>query len=456
MKSIVKLAVAVVLLWCGAWALDVPGAYEQLGRGLEEDRVALAALSEQEYFAPHRAEIAAFGAKLAEAFALGAKINAAGEGDAPPGRDYLKRLRALQTEQRQLERLYVTALRHAMEHDDRPLFETLLEHPLEPLQNRHILEAVETYYTPRRQSWHCAAAERLLKEKAFVAENRAAYIEALRAYETRAEVELADASKKRLLKRFNNILLYALPDAQGYTLYAENANRYSVTLHIAFINARNVAFGGSKSVTLELAAGKEGALRTVTPLDRRTGISFGYTLRMAMGTLSARHDDGITYRLPFASGSRVVVSQGYGGRATHHGRSTFAVDFAVPVGTPVYAARSGRVVAAEWKHNRSGTDESYLKEANYVLIEHADHTFAQYAHLKPGGVVVKVGQSVERGTLIGYSGNTGFSSGPHLHFEVMQLDDMSTGAMRSVPVRFNAGGSIMTRPVKGKTYTVAL
>ena len=347
-----------------------------------------------------------------------------------------------------------------MENDDRPLFEALLEHPLEPLQNRHIREAVEAYYAPRRQSWHSVAAERLLKEMAFVAENRAAYIEALRAYETRAEAQLAEAvsgkEAKRLLKRFNNILLYVLTEAQGYTLYAENANGYSVTVQIAFVDARNVAFGGSKSVTLELASGRAGVLRTLTPIDRSSGISFGYEMRMVMGTLSARHDDGVTYRLPFASGRRVTVSQGYGGRSTHQGSATFAVDFAVPVGTPIHAARSGRVVAAEWKHNRSGFDERYLKEANYVLIEHADHTFAQYAHLKPDGVAVKVGQNVERGAFIGYSGNTGFSSGPHLHFEVMQLDDVTTGGMRSIPVRFNAGGAIVTRPVKGESYTVAL
>ena len=88
------------------------------------------------------------------------------------------------------------------------------------------------------------------------------------------------------------------------------------------------------------------------------------------------------------------------------GRHT-GLDFAAPVGTPVVAADSGKVVFA-------GAGGAY---GNYVEIAHGDGVRTIYAHLNT--VKVKKGQKVERGQRIGGLGNTGNSSGPHLHFEVL-------------------------------------
>jgi murein DD-endopeptidase MepM/ murein hydrolase activator NlpD len=162
----------------------------------------------------------------------------------------------------------------------------------------------------------------------------------------------------------------------------------------------------------------------------------------------------VIYRLPFAAGKRVTVTQGYGGKATHRGASTYAVDFEASVGTPIYAARAGTVVAVESGHNRSGYDKSYSRFANYILIEHADHTFAEYAHLMQRGVTVGIGRKVRAGELIGYSGNTGYTNGPHLHFEVLKVESAVTGSTVSLPVRMRSGGNIVTHPKKGDSYTV--
>ncbi|MDI9886082.1 M23 family metallopeptidase [Streptomyces sp. HNM0645] len=86
-------------------------------------------------------------------------------------------------------------------------------------------------------------------------------------------------------------------------------------------------------------------------------------------------------------------------------------DFAVPVGTPVKAASGGVVVKAG--PNGGGDGPAY---GNAIVIKHANGKYSQYAHLSK--INVHVGQSVNTGKLIALSGNTGNSSGPHLHFEI--------------------------------------
>ncbi|MEV6397297.1 M23 family metallopeptidase [Streptomyces sp. NPDC051907] len=86
-------------------------------------------------------------------------------------------------------------------------------------------------------------------------------------------------------------------------------------------------------------------------------------------------------------------------------------DFAVPVGTPVKAAGAGTVVKAG--PNGGGDGPAY---GNAVVIKHANGKFSQYAHLSK--INVGIGSNVKAGQLIAKSGNTGNSSGPHLHFEI--------------------------------------
>lgn len=95
-----------------------------------------------------------------------------------------------------------------------------------------------------------------------------------------------------------------------------------------------------------------------------------------------------------------------------------AIDLRAAVGTPVYAAEDGTVDWVQtWDGRSTRGDQSY---GNLVRIRHADYNGGKlqtlYAHLKESKV--KYGQTVKEGELIGYSGNTGNSTGPHLHFEV--------------------------------------
>lgn len=125
---------------------------------------------------------------------------------------------------------------------------------------------------------------------------------------------------------------------------------------------------------------------------------------------------------------------------THVLRSNrYAVDIAMPEGTPVLAARGGVVIGTEWRHGGEQRGPAW-GSGNYVLVRHEDGTVATYAHLAHVGVAVEPGEEVQAGRLLGYSGTTGFSSGPHLHFGVSRFEIMDGQRVEiSVPVRFYIG-----------------
>jgi peptidase M23-like protein len=119
------------------------------------------------------------------------------------------------------------------------------------------------------------------------------------------------------------------------------------------------------------------------------------------------------YILPYETGQMLFV-----GRSIEHGDpQRYAIDWYAPMRTPVVAARAGRVLATESRW--ADTDHTFGHE-NYVFVEHADGTVARYFHLTEGGAIVFAGQSVAQGQHLGYSGNSGNSTAPHLHFDVVR------------------------------------
>lgn len=151
----------------------------------------------------------------------------------------------------------------------------------------------------------------------------------------------------------------------------------------------------------------------------------------------AQHDDSARYRLPYDPRIPRLVSQGIGGKLSHQGEEHFAFDFLMPVGTPVLAAREGVVARVVDGFREGRLDPALASKANSVAVLHPDGTFATYAHLDPG-IPVAVGQHVGAGAKIGQSGDTGYSDGPHLHFDVSRRK--AGGGIESLPIRFRLGG----------------
>ncbi|PCG81581.1 peptidase [Streptomyces sp. WZ.A104] len=108
---------------------------------------------------------------------------------------------------------------------------------------------------------------------------------------------------------------------------------------------------------------------------------------------------------------KYTLSASYGTGGARWAAKHSGQDFAVPVGTPVVAAHTGTIVKAG--PNGGGDGPAY---GNAVVIKHANGKYSQYAHLSK--INVKIGQQVKTGQKIALSGNTGNSSGPHLHFEI--------------------------------------
>ena len=136
------------------------------------------------------------------------------------------------------------------------------------------------------------------------------------------------------------------------------------------------------------------------------------------------------------------VEQGYGGAFSHSDpQNLYAVDFSADIGTPVLAARGGTVMQVESDFDKAGLNlEKYGGRANFVRILHDDGTMGLYAHLQESGVLVRVGQHVQAGQQIGLSGNTGFTTGPHLHFAVQVNRGMR---LESIPFRMRGPQGVL-------------
>lgn len=147
--------------------------------------------------------------------------------------------------------------------------------------------------------------------------------------------------------------------------------------------------------------------------------------------------DELVYSLPIDENSRWELGQEFNGEYSHSDeQNRYAVDFIVPIGTPVLAARSGVVMETIASYDSGGQNAKlYSTRANFIRILHDDGSMGLYAHLKENGILVSSGQRVGLGETIGYSGNTGFSSGPHLHFALQ----INTG-MRLTSIPFKMVG----------------
>ena len=168
------------------------------------------------------------------------------------------------------------------------------------------------------------------------------------------------------------------------------------------------------------------------PIDGRM---LDLRLQSVPGNPAAQAED-VGYRLPFDA-ARLRVDQAPQGRFSHDDEENRdAVDFALPEGTLVLAAREGTVMQIQDGFRGNGQDrERDGARANFIRVLHSDGSMACTATSRPAACARR-GQAVGAGQPIGLSGNSGYSTAPHLHFVVQVNRGMG---LRSVPVRIFAG-----------------
>jgi murein DD-endopeptidase MepM/ murein hydrolase activator NlpD len=233
-------------------------------------------------------------------------------------------------------------------------------------------------------------------------------------------------------------------DAESTQLIAINDCLCMVTFQVSITHSGFAAIpqDAEYRATLEPAT-RQTLARATRGGPEKTDLQ--YVWRVGLGSPEAVHSPPRPYRVPFGVGSTYLVSQAYPSRVTHTTPdSQYAVDIALPDGTPVYSAREGMVINARHDSFRGAAVPVMLDQANIIEILHDDGTIAVYGHLHWDSIRVRIGEHVVRGQYIANSGNTGFTSGPHLHFAVIRNAGVENV---SIPIQFAGIGGAATTPV---------
>ena len=175
--------------------------------------------------------------------------------------------------------------------------------------------------------------------------------------------------------------------------------------------------------------------------------NYDYTYNEEIGFSKSIHTGSGKYLLPFKSGETYIVTQGETGSFSHTGNFLYSIDFDL-LGTEFTAMRNGIVVFIKEDSNEGGADKSFEDEANFIWVLHSDNSIAKYVHLQQNGAIVNLGDSVKAGDVLGYSGNTGYTSGPHLHVQVILPKGFDSE--EKIPIRFNGIDGTL---VEGSSYT---
>lgn len=207
-------------------------------------------------------------------------------------------------------------------------------------------------------------------------------------------------------------------DRAAQTVNIVNPEPAPYTLRFEFPEFSNTSVDCGQPCLKVAAPGQRGPLLHFRRKDPRQPWRFRYKYRYLLGDYRARPERDFVYELPFDRGSEVLVGQGYNGSFSHTDSHRYALDFMMPEGSQVLAARAGTVVWTVDSFEGHGHQEQFKGRGNHVRVLHSDGSIALYTHLRKQGITVARGQRVTAGTQLGWSGNTGYSTRPHLHFEV--------------------------------------
>jgi murein DD-endopeptidase MepM/ murein hydrolase activator NlpD len=238
------------------------------------------------------------------------------------------------------------------------------------------------------------------------------------------------------------VYLVFLKKAGEHSVYVRNNLYAPVEIGLSFAGLKNVSGAPGKSIHKVLPARSSVRVAVLTATQAGKPLVYTPKFKYALGNPSG---SAMAYRYPFPwRGGPFHVSQGAEGAYSHIGpKSRYAIDIAMPEGTPIIAARGGVVVKTESGQTGRGTNPS----GNFVRVLHDDGTMGVYLHLKQGSVCVNEGQRVSVGSALALSGNTGNSTGPHLHFVVQRNSGLG---LVSIPYQFKQPMGVLPNFVLGK------
>lgn len=229
----------------------------------------------------------------------------------------------------------------------------------------------------------------------------------------------------------NPVHIYQEPTGNGgFRYFAQNLDLAPYQLEISFTELNNLKSSEPVPYYTVVYPGDPQDLFVLEPTVTG-GASFKSNYKLTLGDPKASVDEGFIYLLPYEHDRSYMMVQGANGAYTHQGK--YAWDFIMDEGTKVCASRPGVVVQIKEDSNLGGPDISFMEHANRITVLHEDGSFADYVHLRQEGALVEPGDQVVAGHVIGYSGNTGWSTKPHLHFQVYKAVKFG---IQTLPVTF--------------------
>ena len=245
-----------------------------------------------------------------------------------------------------------------------------------------------------------------------------------------------------------NISIYPSNSGDQIEIYVDNEEWSPVSVIFEF-DLKNMKSASGVKFTKVIPARSGKTLATTLSQLKATEV-YGYKFKNTSirGDVVMAKDTDFEYDLPYPKGKTYKIYQGYNGAQTHKGVN--ALDFSMKIGDDIAAVRSG-IVAVVVDHNSKRCLKPECEQYNnHIMILHDDGTFSDYAHIRKGGSMVGIGDSVVAGQIIAESGDVGYAAGPHLHFSVLIP---TAKGFKTIRTRFRTGDGTVEMLKEGVEYS---
>lgn len=207
-------------------------------------------------------------------------------------------------------------------------------------------------------------------------------------------------------------------------LLARNRSGMPIDLAVSFTESVNVTSQPAMPARVVVPPLQTVVVATIGPDRDGESWNYRYATNWLLGDPAATADPVVYPHPLLADGTPAPIVQGPGGAFSHTDAvNQEAYDFAMPIGTPVVAARAGTVATIDQGFTEHGTDADLANRGNSIRVLHSDGSWAVYLHLDPRSARVRIGDRVEAGQILALSGNTGRSKAPHLHLAIIANRD---------------------------------